>query len=109
QWQAVDQLEVLNGCLRDLADKGEESSDDTARRLREGVLEARRQGLVQSADAMLYARQQLEHGSGIALLPAVAQRLRQVRERETSYVVACDTLLKDDFLRRKKTLRDPPY
>ncbi|WP_255516287.1 DUF4123 domain-containing protein [Luteimonas suaedae] len=100
QWQAVEQFEALNGCLRDLADEGESSDGDTARRLLESLLEARRQGLVQSVDAMLYARQQLEHGPGIARLPAVALRLRQARELETSYVVACDTLLKDDFLRR---------
>lgn len=101
QWRAIGQFEALNNCLRDLADEGEASDDDTARRLLEGLLEARRQGLEQGADAMLYARQQLEHGPGIACLPAVALRLRQTRERDTSYVVACDTLRKEDFLRRE--------
>lgn len=101
QWRAVEQFEALNGCLRDLADDGEASDDAAARRLLEGLLEAQRHGLVQSTDAVLYARQRLEHGPGIARLPAVASRLRQARERETSYVAACDTLLKDDFLRQE--------
>ncbi|MDN5782753.1 MAG: DUF4123 domain-containing protein [Luteimonas sp.] len=99
QWQAVAHFEALNHCLRDLADEGEASDDDTARALLDGLLEARQQGLAQSMDAMLYARQRLEHGPGMSQLPAVALRLRQTREYQTSYVAACDTLSIDDFLR----------
>lgn len=101
QWQAVEQFEALNGCLRDLADEGKNCDDDVARRLLEGLLDAQRQGLMQSADRILFARQQLEHGPGIERLPAVALRLRKACEREASYVVACDSLLKDDFLRHE--------
>ncbi|MDR7192655.1 DUF4123 domain-containing protein [Luteimonas terrae] len=62
QWEAVEQFEALNGCLRDLSAAGEATDDDTARGLLEGLLEAGRQGLVQDVDVMLYARQHLARG-----------------------------------------------
>lgn len=101
QWQTLEQFEALNDCLRDLSEEGGATDQETARALLEGLLEARRHGLVQGSDTMLYARQHLEHGPGISRLPALALRLRQTREREASYVSACDTLLKDDFLRQE--------
>lgn len=100
QWQAVEQFEALNRCLRDFADEGRSSDDAAARSLLEGLLAAREQGLTQSDDAILYARQQFDHGKGVAALPAVAQRLRQVRERAASYIMACNDLLEEDFRRR---------
>lgn len=100
QWRAVEQFEALNGCLRDLSEEGCNTDDKTARALLEGLLEASQHGLVQSSDTMLYARQHLEHGPGISRFPEVAMRLRQAGEGETSYVVACDSLLKSDFRRR---------
>lgn len=104
QWRAVEQFEALNGCLRDLAEDGDETDDDTARRLLDGLLEAHRQGLTQSQDTMLYARQALTHGPGISRLPAIALRLQQTREQATSYVMACDDLLEDDFSHGKTLL-----
>lgn len=100
QWQAVEQLEALNRCLRNFADEGKPSDDATARNVLEGLLAAREQGLTQRDDAILYARQQFDHGKGISVLPAVADRLRQVRERAASYIMACDDLLEEDFRRR---------
>lgn len=100
QWHAVSQFEALNRCLRDLVEAGRESGDDIAQRVLEGLLEARKHGLVQLADTVLFARQQLEYGPGIALLPAVTSRLQQAREQESSYSVACRSLSNDDLGRR---------
>lgn len=103
QWEAVDQFEALNRCLREFADEGEPSDDATARSLLGGLLAARKQGLTQKDDAMLYARQQFEHGERIAAVPAVKQRLQQVREQAMSYVAACEDLSMEELQRHMKS------
>lgn len=103
QWQAVDEFEALNRCLRDFADEGKPSGDAAARSLLEGLLAARKQGLTQKDDAMLYARQQFEHGERIAAVPAVKQRLQQVREQAMSYVAACEDLPMEELQRHMKS------
>lgn len=100
QWQAVDQLEALNRCLRDLAEAGLATDDHVAQRLLRGLHEAGRLGLVQRADTTLFARQHLEYGPEVARLPAVASRLQQAREQAISYSAACRSLSNDDFGRR---------
>lgn len=61
QWQAVEQFEPLNRCLRDLAELGLPTDDEVSRRVLERLLEARRQGLVRDVDAIRFA---LGHQSG---------------------------------------------
>ncbi|WP_164972160.1 DUF4123 domain-containing protein [Luteimonas sp. YGD11-2] len=97
QWQAVSHLEALNRCLRDLAEMGQESGDDIAKRVLEGLLVARRQGLAHFSDAALFALQQLEYGPEFALFPAVALRLQRAREQGISYSSACRGLSNDDL------------
>ena len=55
QWQAVEQFEALNRCLRDLAQLDLPTDDDAARRVLESLLEARRNGLEQDAAAIGFA------------------------------------------------------
>ncbi len=101
QRDALAQFEALNGLLRDFADEGEAADDIIARQLLAGLLAAREQGLLQATDAKLYARQQFAHGPDIARLPSIVARLRQARDRQFSYVAACDSLQPHDFQHRE--------
>lgn len=67
QWAAVDELEALNRCLRDLAQTSPEApGDEIARQLLQGLQEAQRQGLGDMTQRCLYAHRQLHHGSHLA-------------------------------------------
>lgn len=90
QWLALDQLEALNRCLRDLAEELPAPADDgIARQLVEGLKDAQKQGLRETADRGLYARQRLRHGPNFHLRNDMRERLRRARKGETSYVAAC--------------------
>ncbi|MGY0560030.1 DUF4123 domain-containing protein [Luteimonas sp. A277] len=90
QWLALDQLEALNRCLRDLAEElPAPAGDDVARQLVEGLKNAQRQGLHEAADRGLYARQCLRHGADFHLCDDMRERLHRARKGEISYVAAC--------------------
>src|SRR5690606_5180484 len=97
QWEALEQFEALNRCLRDFADEGRVTDDATARGLLEGLLAARTHGLTQRDDVILYARQQFAHGKGIGEIPAVKRRLQQVRAQAMSDATACADLPEEDL------------
>lgn len=97
QWRAVEQLEILNSCLRDLFEEGEDCSDLAARELLDGLLESQQQGLSEDFDKKLFARQHRAYGPGLHTLPAIAHRLQQVREQTATYVAACSTLNSTDL------------
>lgn len=66
QWAAVDEMEALNCCLRDLAHASRVvPGDGIARQLLQSLLEAKRQGLGEMGQRCLYAHRQL-HESHLA-------------------------------------------
>lgn len=89
QWEALDQIEALNRCLRDLADETSRAPDDaTAEQLMAALLEARQQGLEDMADRCLYAGQRLHGGVDFHLSVRVRESLQRARRGEMSYVAA---------------------
>lgn len=88
QFQGLEQLGVLNGCLRDLTQDAPGTGSTQVRTLMAGVLEARGTGIVHATDLRLYACQRLQHGAGFHRQPAVRQRLLRV-EQGMSYAMAC--------------------
>lgn len=89
QWQGLDQMGVINGCLRDLAHDHPGSGSGQLRAVMEGVMEARAVGIEHPKDLRLYARQRLQQGRQFAQQPAVAARLAKMRAQGMSYAMAC--------------------
>lgn len=73
QWQAIEQFEALNRCLRDLAELELPTDDGSARCVLESLLEARRRGLVEDVAAIRFA---LRRQAGEAENQADAERHR---------------------------------
>lgn len=88
QWQGLEQMGVINACLRDLVNDPATGGRSTLRALMEGVLEARDAGLEDVRDLSLYARQRLQHGPGFRHRPDVAARLARLRGEGMSYAMA---------------------
>ncbi len=88
QWQGLEQMGVINACLRDLVDAPATAASSPLRALMEGVLEARDAGLEDVRDLSLYARQRLQHGPGFRHRPDVAARLARLRGEGMSYAMA---------------------
>ncbi|MCF7752237.1 DUF4123 domain-containing protein [Bacillus subtilis subsp. subtilis] len=88
QFQSLDQLGVLNGCLRDLVQDAPGTGSTQLRTLMDGVLEARGVGIADAVDLRLYACQRLRHGAGFHHQPTVHQRLQHVGQG-MSYAMAC--------------------
>lgn len=87
QWKALEMLEGLNRCLRDVAESaGSPPDDDVARELLHGLHEARAVGLADEEDACFYAKQRLEFGPGCRQREEVRQCLENMRTCGTSYV-----------------------
>ncbi|MEZ0470328.1 DUF4123 domain-containing protein [Luteimonas salinilitoris] len=64
QWKAMDQVEALNRCMRDLADEDSGPlGKGILRQLMAGLLEAQRKGLDEIGDRVLYATQFVRQGA----------------------------------------------
>jgi hypothetical protein len=88
QWLGLEQLGVINACLRDLVVDPATAGSGALRALMEGVLEARDAGLDDVRDLSLYARQRLHHGPGFRHRRDVASRLARLRGDGMSYSMA---------------------
>lgn len=89
QWEATDQFELLNRVLRQLAADGEGGGQVLARTLLSGLLQAKRRGLTDADDVMLFAKQCWRFGLDWHNRSEAKRCIDLARERKSTYYSAC--------------------
>lgn len=89
QWSLLAQFACINGCLRELAERGAGHASTLLPALLADIAEGQAMGLRESADLGCYALHRLDQGEAFAQEPTARRRLERVQQQGMSYRMAC--------------------